>query len=413
MKRFLLSIVAIATLSLNSIAQVPESFNYQTVIRNNGVIINNQPVDLRFIIQKDSIGGTIVYTETHSAIANDYGIVNLQIGSGTSTDDFTIIDWANGPFFMETAVDVSGGTNYSVMGTSQLMSVPYALYAKTSGSETPGPQGIQGPIGPVGPPGPQGIQGPIGPAGPAGGPQGPQGPVGQQGPQGIQGPAGPAGSTGPQGIQGPIGPAGPAGGPQGPPGADAIVDYDSLAAMVPILDSTDIANMGFINGNNICNIAIGDTIEGGVVFYIDPSGCHGLVAKELDEPGTYQWSIGFWKTYAYATGIYTGNQNMKNIIFSSTGSTTPAASICENLTFQGYSDWYLPSRDELDLMFINLSLNGLGGFNTNSNNFYWSSTESENDEYGETSWRMSFMNGEKTAVSKNGNVGIVRAIRAF
>ena len=117
-----------------SFGQAPESFNYQTVIRNNGVIINNQPVVLRFIIQKDSIGGTNVYTETHSAVANDYGIVNLQIGTGTSTDDFTIIDWADGPYFIETSVDFLGGMTWTVMGTSQLVSVPYALYSKKSKS---------------------------------------------------------------------------------------------------------------------------------------------------------------------------------------------------------------------------------------------------------------------------------------
>ena len=135
MKRFLLSLVAIATLSSDSLAQAPESFNYQAVIRDaGGLILNNQSVGLRLTIQLGSIGGPAVYTETFASTTNDYGIVNLQIGTGTSTDDFSIIDWANGPFFMETAVDVLGGTNYSVMGTSQLMSVPYALYSKKSES---------------------------------------------------------------------------------------------------------------------------------------------------------------------------------------------------------------------------------------------------------------------------------------
>ena len=135
MKRFLLSLVAIATLSLYSLAQAPESFNYQAVVRNaGGLILNNQPVGLKLTIQQGSIGGTAVYTETFTSTTNDYGIVNLEIGTGTSTDDFSTIDWANGPFFMETAADVTGGTTYSVMGTSQLMSVPYALYAKTADS---------------------------------------------------------------------------------------------------------------------------------------------------------------------------------------------------------------------------------------------------------------------------------------
>jgi hypothetical protein len=82
----------------------------------------------------------------------------LEIGSGTSTDDFSTIDWANGPYFMETAVDVTGGTSYSVMGTSQLMSVPYALYANTSGSGV-GPAGPAGNDGATGATGMQGADG--------------------------------------------------------------------------------------------------------------------------------------------------------------------------------------------------------------------------------------------------------------
>jgi hypothetical protein len=99
--------------------------------------------------------------------------VNLEIGSGTSTDDFSTIDWANGPYFMETAVDVTGGTSYSVMGTSQLMSVPYAMYANTSGNG-------------AGPAGADGIDGVDGLAGT----NGSDGATGPQGPTGIDGPAG-------------------------------------------------------------------------------------------------------------------------------------------------------------------------------------------------------------------------------
>ena len=90
-----------------------------------------------------------------------YGLVNLEIGAGTTTDDFTTIDWANGTYFIETAIDAAGGSNYSVMGTSQLMSVPYALYAKTSGNGAgpKGPAGQDGAVGPQGPAGADGIDG--------------------------------------------------------------------------------------------------------------------------------------------------------------------------------------------------------------------------------------------------------------
>ena len=162
MKKLLLSVVTIVTISLSSLGQAPEAFKYQAVVRDaGGFILNNQAVGYRLAILQGSPSGGAVYTETFSPTTNDFGLVNLEIGTGITTDDFTLIDWSNGPYFMETAADVTGGTNYIIMGTSQLMSVPYALYAKTSGNgEGPqGPQGIQGPAGNDGIDGAQGPQG--------------------------------------------------------------------------------------------------------------------------------------------------------------------------------------------------------------------------------------------------------------
>ncbi len=137
MKKLILSIVAIATISLSSFSQAPEGFKYQAVVRDAGnTILNNQAVGMRMTIQQGSIGGIIVYQETFVTTTNGYGLVNLEIGSGTTAYDFTTIDWANGPYFIETAVDVTGGTSYAVMGTSQLMSVPYALHANTAENVT-------------------------------------------------------------------------------------------------------------------------------------------------------------------------------------------------------------------------------------------------------------------------------------
>ena len=138
MKRIILSLVAIATISLSSFGQAPEGFKYQAVVRDAGnTILNNQAVGMRMTIQQGSIGGTTVYQETFAPTTNAYGLVNLEIGSGTVVSgDFTTIDWANGPYFIETAVDVTGGTSYAVMGTSQLMSVPYALHANTAENVT-------------------------------------------------------------------------------------------------------------------------------------------------------------------------------------------------------------------------------------------------------------------------------------
>ena len=236
MKKLILSLVAIATIALTSFGQAPEGFKYQAVVRDaSSNILTNQAVGMRLTIQQGSVGGTTVYTETFAPTTNGYGLVNLEIGTGTTSDDFSTIDWANGPFYIETAADITGGTAYSVMGTSQLMSVPYALYAKTSGSSTPGPQGpagADGVDGVDGSAGPQGIQGATGPQGNQGlqgvtGPQGVAGPTGADGIDGAVGPTGPAGADGIDGVVGATGPAGADGidgavGATGPAGADGI-----------------------------------------------------------------------------------------------------------------------------------------------------------------------------------------------
>jgi len=224
MKNLILFIVAITTLSLSALAQAPEGFKYQAVVRDAGNnILTNQAVGLRMTIQQGVIGGTTVYAETFAITTNGYGLVNLEIGNGSvASGTFATIDWSAGPYYIESAVDITGGTNYSVMGTSQLMSVPYALYAKTSGNgQGPaGPQGIQGPAGLDGTNGTAGATGPQGTTG-ATGPQGIQGLPGTNGAVGATGSQGVAGATGPQGIQGLPGSNGAVGatGATGPQGA--------------------------------------------------------------------------------------------------------------------------------------------------------------------------------------------------
>ncbi len=119
-------------------AQSPEGFNYQAVIRDaSNQILSSQNVGIQFRLLQGSPSGTVTYTETHTATTDAYGLVALQIGTGTTSDVFGNINWGNGPYFLEIAADVSGGTTYSILGTQQLMSVPYALYAKSSGDSSP------------------------------------------------------------------------------------------------------------------------------------------------------------------------------------------------------------------------------------------------------------------------------------
>jgi hypothetical protein len=263
MKRILLSLVAIATISLSSFGQAPEGFKYQAVVRDAGnLILNNQAVGMRLTVQQGSIGGTAVYQETFAPSTNAYGLVNLEIGTGTSTDDFSTIDWSAGPYFIETAIDINGGTSYVIMGTSQLMSVPYALYAKTSGNGA-GPQGpagangtngTDGAIGLTGPAGPQGATGLTGAQGPAGpqGTNGTNGATGPQGPAGNDGAAGATGATGATGLQGLTGPQG-ATGPTGPQGATGLLSNGTIAGNTAYWDGSQWV----VNNSNIHNNGAG------------------------------------------------------------------------------------------------------------------------------------------------------------
>ena len=213
-----------------SFSQAPEGINYQALVRDNdGNPLSNTSVGIKISIYQGSVSGSIVFEEEFSPNTNQFGLVNLVIGQGALiSGDFASIDWGLGPYFVEVSADEAGGTNYELLGTQELMSVPYALYAKTAGNAPAGPQGEPGPQGEQGIQGEQGLQGDAGPQGEQGiqgeqgpqGDQGPQGIQGEQGPQGIQGEQGPQGIQGDQGLQGIQGEQGPQGiqGEQGPQG---------------------------------------------------------------------------------------------------------------------------------------------------------------------------------------------------
>ena len=118
-----------------SFAQVPQMMSYQAVVRggDNNLVVNQQ-ISMRVSILQGSAEGEAVYTETHSATTNANGLVSIEIGNGTSNDDFSTINWANGPYYVKTETDVNGGENYEIVGVSQLLSVPYAMYAQSAGN---------------------------------------------------------------------------------------------------------------------------------------------------------------------------------------------------------------------------------------------------------------------------------------
>jgi hypothetical protein len=137
-----------------ALSQVPESFKYQAVVRNvSGTLIANQNVTIKSSILSSDVNGTVVYAETQNVTTTEFGLIHLNIGQGTVVQgSFSAIPWGDTSYFLKTEFDLNGSGNFQFIGVTQLLSVPYALYAKTSGSSTPGPAGPQGPIGPAGPP---------------------------------------------------------------------------------------------------------------------------------------------------------------------------------------------------------------------------------------------------------------------
>ena len=122
-------------LSINcSLAQTPDSFNYQAVVRNsNGQLLTSQNIGVRINILMGSETGASVYSETHTEQTSNNGLLNLKIGDGDGpTTDFSAIDWGASNYYLKIEMDKAGGTNYTLLGASQLLSVPYALYAKAA-----------------------------------------------------------------------------------------------------------------------------------------------------------------------------------------------------------------------------------------------------------------------------------------
>jgi hypothetical protein len=134
----IITICAVLLITASVFAQTPEKMSYQAVVRNgSNALVTSTTVGMQISILQGSVSGTSIYVETQTPSTNANGLVSLEIGAGTVVSgNFTTIDWANGPYFIKTETDPTGGTNYTITGTSQLLSVPYALHAKTAETVT-------------------------------------------------------------------------------------------------------------------------------------------------------------------------------------------------------------------------------------------------------------------------------------
>jgi hypothetical protein len=155
-------------------------------------------------------------------------------------------------------------------------------------------------------------------------------------------------------------------------------------------------------------LAIGQAYQGGIIFYLDASLLHGMICASQDQTVGIAWQpdpVG--STSVRATAVGTGQQNTTNLV-NQLGTGTYAAKLCDDLVLNGYSDWYLPSRDELILMYTNLATIGLGGFNTSMGVYYWSSSEIDEQDV----WGQSFTQHDAWVLNKLYRCP-VRAVRSF
>ncbi len=358
-KLFLQSVILIVSslfITPSLVAQSPQGIPYQAVMRNaDGSVMSSSEAVLTFMIHDGTSDGTVVYQESHSLTSNAQGLVSCVVGNGVvSEGNFSSINWGGGAKFLHVMM---GSVD---LGTQQMLSVPYALYAAQSG--TPGPAGPQGPIGLTGPAG-------------ATGATGPQGPIGLTGPAGATGPQGPIGLTGPAGPQGPAGNGG-----------------------------------GFTHW-------VGESFGGGVVFHVykDALGVeHGLIVSLIDLSTGAQWGL-YGTDVPNCESSWNGAANTAAIMAVGV-EVGSAAQLCDAYEAGGFTDWYLPAIDELNLMYnakynLNQSLSQIAGgapFDLNAYPYYWSSSE----YYSGSAWEFNFNYGNTNNYNKDDNY-YVRAVRAF
>ncbi len=293
-------------LTISVFAQAPEKMSYQAVVRNStNQLITNQSIGIQISILQTTETGTAVYIETHLPISNTNGLISIEIGTGTIVSgDFATINWAGNIYFIKNEIDINGGSNYTITGTSQLLSVAYALHAKT---------------------------------------------------------------------------------------AETIIS-----------DST--------------THYVGELYGGGIIYYVYDNGQHGLIASldDLDGGSGVAWSaIANVEIGITAQSMTNGVSNTAAIV-AQDATAGYAATLCNNYTGGGQTDWYLPSNREFYLLankdiLINQILDNDGDATTNGfSSRYWSSTEYSAN----FAWEYRFNNDHYDDKYKN-STSRVRAIRAF
>lgn len=307
----LFTIFAAVLITANVFAQSPEKMTYQAVIRSSSKqLIANQPIGMKTSILQGSVSGALVYGEIYNPNpkTNENGLVTVEIGTGIPVaGSFSAINWSAGPYYIKTEIDPTGGTSYTITATDQLMSVPYALHAKT---------------------------------------------------------------------------------------AEKITGTGSHY--------------------------VGELYGGGVVFWVDHTGLHGLICSMVNVAENHIWSNIQNKEIGTAAQSDWNGLGNSNAIIGQNGHYKSAAKVCLDYINADYgtgifTDWYLPSIAELNHVWNNFyevqkALTNDGNASTTPirRYYYWSSTEYNF----ETSWYFLMDDGRVDTAELN-YAHAVRAVRAF
>ena len=347
----LYTILTAVIITASAFAQAPEKMSYQAVVRDAAnALVTSSGIGMQLSILQDSVNGTAVYVETQTPTTNINGLVSIEIGSGTVVSGaFNTIDWSNGPYFIKTETDPTGGTTYTITGTSQLMSVPYAMHANTADS-------VIGAINETDP---------------------------------LFNTSIASGIT----------------------AIDTSIWNSKLTVELDGNPTNELQMLSVVNDSLILSNGnavqvpvrihtLGEVYGGGKVFWVDPSGEHGLIVT------TSNLSTGI--TFGcYGTNVYgassTSYGEINSAIYAAECSGNNAASLCVNSVLNGYIDWYLPSEEELELLY-QYNYPGMNGS-------YWSSTQTSDN--GAVS--IDFNNGTHYQTTSKQIAGgrKVRAIRKF
>ena len=430
-KLILLLTLSFSLLNFVNAQTPPNAFNYSAVARNAaGQPIATTTIGIQITILKTSPTGVSQYSENHFVNTDAFGLFNLVIGAGAvQSGSMATIDWSIDNYYLKVGMDAAGGTNFLTMGTTQLLSVPYAMYAKSAGSVN----GIT--ITSVSAAGDT-LYLSNGQSFVAGGNSGGTGAlvlptITTNAITGITSNSATFGgaisnANGNQimerGIVYSTSPNPTLGSNKIMIGS-GIGTFDTISGIgyVHLLNpnTTYYARAYAVTENNISaygnevsftTLSVGQAGPGGGIVFFNKGNSTGgwqyLETATSDQSTSSEWGCSGTSIPGTQLTVGSGEANT-SLIVAGCNEASFAAKICNDLVSGGQTDWFLPSRDELNLMYKNLHTNNQGNFDTSSR--YWSSTEYDANDF---AWIFHFLYGDAGSTNKY-HTTYVRAVRAF